>query len=95
MPELIAGLLVGFYVATRYELDPQGSLVVGAVAAVLVYLASCWVWPYRTCRICGGNDKAGDGRGNYRRKRACWWCKGARDNPRIGAMLTGRARRGD
>lgn len=92
MPELIAGLLVGFYVATRYELDPQGSLVVGAVAAVLVYLASCWVWPFRKCWRCGGDDRAGDGRGNYRRKRACFICKGERDHPRIGARLLGRAR---
>lgn len=91
MPELSIGLLVGLALALRGGLDPAGSLVVGAIAAVVLYMASCWVWPYRTCRWCAGRDTVGDGRGNFRlRWTTCWWCHGQKPNRRFGARLMGR-----
>lgn len=92
MPELLLGLLVGTVLAARAGLGGSGALLVAGTVAALLYLASCFVWPYRACWRCSSDDRAGDGRGNYRRRR-CWWCKSVRDNPRVGAQLIGRARR--
>lgn len=73
MPELVVGLLVGVWLGTDSGFDPQGAMVVGGVVAVLAYLASCWVWPYRTCFVCHGRQNVGDGRGNFRHRwTACW-----------------------
>lgn len=91
MLELIVGLAVGIWAAIGWGFDPQGALIVGAVFAVLVYVASCLVFPYRRCGICGGQDKVHDGRSNYRHRwTRCIWCRGAKDPRRIGARLLGR-----
>lgn len=92
MPELIVGALVGIWLAAHNGVDGVGVLVVSALASLGLYFLSCQVFPYRRCWKCHGDDRAGDGRGNYRRKRACWWCKGEKDNRRIGARISGRAR---
>jgi hypothetical protein len=89
--ELMIGLAVGIWAAIGWGFDPQGALIVGGVFAVLVYAGSCFVWPFRRCGICGGQDKVHDSRGNYRHRwSACWWCRGAKDPRRIGAWLMGR-----
>ena len=91
MLELVIGLIVGVVGALNWGLDPSGALVVGGTVAVLLYAASCLVWPYRKCWVCGGENKSGDGRGNYHyRWTRCWWCWGAKDNRRIGARLMRR-----
>lgn len=91
VPELAIGLVVGFLLAVQRGLDPAGAFVVGGVVAVVAYLASCVVFPYRRCPLCGGRQNVGDNRGNYRRRwAACVWCKGERDNRRVGARLLGR-----
>jgi hypothetical protein len=90
MPELVVGLLVGVWLGMDSGFDPNGAAIVGGVAALATYFASCVVWPYRRCWRCGGDDRHFDGHGNYRHKRTCFWCKGAKDNRRIGARLMGR-----
>lgn len=54
-----------------------------------VYLLSCLFFPYTACPWCRGRTKRGDGRGNYRMRRACRVCGGA-PYRRLGARLIGR-----
>lgn len=90
MPELVVGLLVGVWMAGKVGFDASGSAIVGGVAALAAYFLSCLGWPYRRCWWCGGDRRQGDGRGNYRIKWACWWCRDAKHNRRLGARLMGR-----
>ena len=91
MPEILLGLLVGVLLGARYGLDPQGVLVTGGVVALLLYMGSCYVFPYRRCWLCGGETRRHDERGNYRyRWFACFWCRSERDNKRLGARVMGR-----
>jgi hypothetical protein len=68
------------------NLDPLA--VVGLVLLAL-YFGSCAIWPYRRCPRCAGRTTKGDGRGNFRNRRACWVCGGA-PYRRLGARLLGR-----
>lgn len=89
MLEMLIGAVVA--VALSMWANTPDTLLPGIPAASLVlYMLSCWVFPYRRCWRCGGDDRHDDGRGNYRHKRPCWWCGGAKDNRRIGARLIGR-----
>lgn len=53
------------------------------------YLGWCFLYPYTTCWWCRGRTRRGDGRGNYRMRRACRVCAGA-PYRRLGARLIGR-----
>jgi hypothetical protein len=91
MPELLIGLFAGIWVGMDAGFDASGSAVVGGVASLLAYMGSCLVWPYRACFVCGGRQNVGDGRGNFRHRwSTCLWCRGAKENRRLGARLLGR-----
>jgi hypothetical protein len=90
VPELLTGLFLGLWAGVEWGFDPAGAMVVGGLAAVAAYMASCLAFPYRRCWWCGGDRKQDDGRGNYRVKRACWWCRDEKHNRRVGSRLMGR-----
>lgn len=84
---LAIGALVGAFLA-----GPAGvPLTLGAaLGALVLYLASCAVYPYAACPWCRGRStKRGDGSGHYRRAAECWVCEG-KDFRRLGARLMGR-----
>lgn len=87
MTELIVGGLIGAWIAGELQLDGHAALVVASIAALLLYLLSCAVWPYRSCPWCRGIGRVGDGRGNYR-LRACFLC-GGQPWRRLGARFFG------
>lgn len=90
MPELLFGLLVGVVVGSQWDWSPTGILALGGAIAVALYLGSCWLFPYRRCPLCGSDERVHDNDGNYRRRWfACWWCRGAKHNRRIGSRLMG------
>lgn len=60
-----------------------------AAIALVLYLGSCWIWPYAKCWWCGGVRKRGDGLGHFRRRGKCRVCDSAM-YVRIGARLLGR-----
>lgn len=91
MPELVVGLFVGVWLGMDAGFDPNGAAIVGGVAAVLAYLASCAIYPWRDCFLCHGRQHSDDGRGNFRpRWGTCLWCRSQRPNRRLGARLIGR-----
>ncbi len=65
-------------------------LLLGA-GLLVFYLGWCALYPYSSCWRCKGRTRVGDGRGNYRNRRACRVCGGA-PYRRLGARLIGRGR---
>jgi len=73
-------------------------LLIGA-GALVVYVAWCWLDPMTTCWACHGS---GISRSvisrllGYDAHHRCWWCKGEKEYPRLGARVMrgiGRNRR--
>lgn len=60
----------------------MSTLTVLLVLAV-VYLAACSVWPYRSCRRCGGSGKSRSPNGKS--WRTCGRCGGNGQQLRVGA----------
>jgi hypothetical protein len=87
-PELLAGALLGLFVAGRFGVDGNGALAIAAVGAFLAYLAGCAFFPMRVCWRCRGKGMMTDGRGNMR-ERPCFRCKRRRVLRRPGAVLIG------
>jgi hypothetical protein len=84
---LVVGALVGAVAAVHWQAPATFGAVLGAL---LLYLVSCWRFPYARCLWCRGRTTArGDGSGHFRRVRLCWLC-GGEDLRRLGARLLGR-----
>lgn len=88
MAELLIGVAVGVLFGAHYDLDGQAALGVAAGSALLLYAASCAVWPRRKCWRCRGAKFRTDGRGNLRDRR-CLVCSGAGTVRRVGSVLLG------
>lgn len=87
-PELLAGTLLGLWVANRFGVDGMGAVLIGVVGAFLAYLVSCVITPIRVCWWCKGKQFITDGRGNMR-ENPCWRCDRERLIRRPGARLIG------
>jgi hypothetical protein len=87
-PELLAGTLLGLWVANRFGVDGMGAVLIGVVGAFLAYLVGCAFFPLRICWWCKGKGMISDKRGNMREK-PCWRCGRKRILRRPGARLIG------
>jgi hypothetical protein len=87
-PELLAGTLLGLFVASRFGVDGMGAVLIGAVGAFLAYLVGCAFFPLRVCWLCRGKGMITDKRGNLR-ERPCFRCGRKRILRRPGARLIG------
>lgn len=87
-PELLAGTLLGIFVAQEFGVEGTGALLIAGVGAFLAYLLSCAITPIRVCWWCKGRQFLTDGRGNMR-ENPCWRCDRKRLIRRPGARLIG------
>ena len=39
------------------QLTAASALILAALAVTLSYAVACWIWPFRSCRKCGGTGK--------------------------------------
>lgn len=55
-------------------------------ALLVLWLGHSWVYPWSSCKKCGGNPRNSDGSGsNFNIK--CWWCESTGRRRRIGSRL--------
>ncbi|BCJ44704.1 hypothetical protein GCM10010168_15170 [Actinoplanes ianthinogenes] len=70
-------------------MNPQLTAAIGLLAALIVitlcYAFACWVWPFRSCRKCGGDGKRRSPSG--RAFRLCRRCTGTGRRLRAGRWI--------
>ena len=60
-------------------------LIIGALGALVLYVAACAMWPFMNCRRCTGTGKRRSPGG--RAWRACGRCEGTGTRVRLGRWL--------
>jgi hypothetical protein len=60
----------------------SGAILIAALFAAVTYLISCAIWPFRSCRNCGGLGRFRSPSG--RAWRNCHACKGTGGKVRLG-----------
>jgi hypothetical protein len=69
--------------------NPQVSATITLVTALMIttlcYACACWIWPFRSCRKCGGSGKRHSPSG--RAFRLCRRCDGTGRRLRAGRWI--------
>lgn len=68
-----------------------GLLILAGLAAAGLYLAACWIWPFRRCRWCKGTGRSRSPTG--RAWRECRHCRGTGAKVRAGRKAWTRGKR--
>jgi hypothetical protein len=63
----------------------SGAILIAALFAAVTYLISCAIWPFRSCRNCGGLGRFRSPSG--RAWRNCHACKGTGGKVRLGRRV--------